>query len=77
MQTSHHKPTPGLLRRLESLQVRHARLQAGLDAELNRPSPDTLTIQRLKRLKLKAKDEITAIMPILRMLGAPPALDAA
>ncbi len=77
MTTMHFKPTPGLLRRLETLQRRHARLQSGLDAELARPAPDSLAIQRMKRLKLRAKDEITAILPVLRILGASPVLDAA
>jgi hypothetical protein len=42
----------------EQLIARHARLDASLAAELKRPLPDPTTLRRLKREKLKLKDEI-------------------
>jgi hypothetical protein len=42
----------------EQLIARHARLDASLTAELKRPLPDPTTLRRLKREKLKLKDEI-------------------
>ncbi|WP_310475408.1 YdcH family protein [Sandarakinorhabdus sp.] len=44
----------------EQLIARHARLDASLSAELKRPLPDPTTLRRLKREKLKLKDEITS-----------------
>ena len=41
-----------------SLEARHARLDRELDAETHRPLPDSMTIQTLKRQKLRIKDEI-------------------
>ncbi len=43
---------------LESLSARHAALDATVAAELRRPLPDTARIARLKREKLKLKEEI-------------------
>jgi hypothetical protein len=43
----------------EQLIARHARLDASLAAELKRPLPDPTTLRRLKREKLKLKDEIS------------------
>jgi len=42
----------------EQLIARHARLDASLTAEWKRPLPDPTTLRRLKREKLKLKDEI-------------------
>ena len=47
----------------DQLLVRHARLDANLAAELKRPLPDPTTLRRLKREKLKLKDEITHNLP--------------
>jgi hypothetical protein len=43
----------------DNLMARHARLDASLAAELKRPLPDPTTLRRLKREKLKLKDEIS------------------
>ena len=43
---------------LDNLAARHARLDASLAAELKRPLPDAAVLRRLKREKLKLKDEL-------------------
>lgn len=44
--------------RIESLKSRHADLEAQIAEETNRPLPDTTRLQRLKRDKLKLKEEM-------------------
>ncbi|MFT8242508.1 YdcH family protein [Roseomonas sp. BN140053] len=44
--------------RLSSLQDRHAALEMRLEAETVRPQPDSLELSRLKREKLKLKEEM-------------------
>ena len=44
--------------RYDALIERHRRIEAKLAAELKRPLPDSLALQRLKREKLLVKDEI-------------------
>lgn len=44
-----------------ALQSKHAGLEARLRAEMNRPSPDAVTIQALKKQKLRIKEELQAI----------------
>ena len=61
----------GLRQRLESLETRHADFETRIEAELTRPMPDLLTVQKLKRLRLKAKDEIESIAGVLRTLERP------
>jgi hypothetical protein len=67
----HFPPAPSWLRtpsreyamanaHLSSLSARHARLDANLAAELRRPMPDAATVARLKREKLRLKDEVAA-----------------
>ncbi|MBO6609260.1 MULTISPECIES: YdcH family protein [Altererythrobacter] len=43
---------------VEALQNKHAGLEAQLREELNRPAPDTATIQHLKKRKLQIKQEL-------------------
>jgi hypothetical protein len=43
----------------DQLLARHARLDASLANELKRPAPDATQLRRLKREKLKLKDEIS------------------
>ncbi|MCB2052693.1 MAG: YdcH family protein [Geminicoccaceae bacterium] len=43
---------------VESLRSKHARLEQLIDDELHRPHPDDAKIARLKKEKLKIKDEI-------------------
>lgn len=44
-----------------ALETKHAHLEAKLHEEMNRPAPDTGTIQQLKRAKLRIKEELNAI----------------
>lgn len=44
--------------RYESLMTKHRDLEAALAAEMKRPLPDTLVVQKLKRTKLVVKDEL-------------------
>jgi hypothetical protein len=43
---------------LETLNSRHRTLDGKIAAEMRRPAPDAATLSRLKRQKLKLKDEI-------------------
>jgi hypothetical protein len=45
---------------LSSLSARHARIEANLAAELRRPMPDAAVVAKLKREKLRLKDEVAA-----------------
>ncbi|MFB9971122.1 YdcH family protein [Pseudoroseomonas cervicalis] len=44
--------------RLRSLQERHATLERQIAEEGNRPQPDAGTLMRLKRAKLRLKEEM-------------------
>jgi hypothetical protein len=44
--------------RIASLNTRHAALEAQIFAEDQRPKPDTETLARLKREKLRLKEEM-------------------
>jgi hypothetical protein len=46
---------------IEALKSKHANLDSELEAELQRPHPDDLRIQQLKREKLRIKDEIASL----------------
>jgi hypothetical protein len=48
METSH----------VSALQLKHAGLERQLQDELNRPLPDPAAIQKLKRRKLRIKEEL-------------------
>lgn len=41
-----------------TLQARHADLDAKLSKEMAKPNPDSLTVQSLKKEKLRIKDKI-------------------
>jgi hypothetical protein len=43
---------------VESLRSKHAYLERQIDDEMHRPLPDQSTLSRLKREKLRVKDEI-------------------
>lgn len=49
--------------RVESLKARHAAVDAQLQDLLIRPLPDADEITRLKREKLKLKDEMSKLHP--------------
>ncbi len=63
----------GLSKRLQSLHELHASLEARIRKERLRPLPDGLVIQRLKRMRLKAKEEIASIAGVMRTLNKPKA----
>jgi len=44
-----------------ALQSKHAHLEARLRDEMNRPAPDDVTIQEIKRQKLRIKEELAHI----------------
>ncbi|MEZ5932359.1 MAG: YdcH family protein [Alphaproteobacteria bacterium] len=46
---------------VEGLRSKHAHLEEEIDDELHRPMPDQMTLTRLKREKLKIKDEIARL----------------
>ena len=48
---------------LDNLRVQHAELESEINAETRRPLPDSLTLQALKRRKLRLKEEIVRIGP--------------
>ncbi len=46
---------------VESLRGKHAFLEQQIDEEMHRPLPDQSTLTRLKREKLRIKDEIARL----------------
>lgn len=44
-----------------ALQLKHAGLERQIEAEMNRPAPDYVTIQSLKKQKLRIKEELAHI----------------
>ena len=44
--------------RIETLRVKHQALEAALKLECQRPHPDDYTLVRIKKEKLRLKDEI-------------------
>ncbi|MBS3960653.1 MAG: YdcH family protein [Sandarakinorhabdus sp.] len=44
---------------LEALNARHATIEGQIAAEMTRPKPDMVQLGRLKRQKLKLKEEMT------------------
>lgn len=44
-----------------ALETKHAGLDARLREELCRPAPDAVTIQQLKRAKLRIKEELSQL----------------
>lgn len=48
---------------VSALQARHAGLEAKILEESQRPLPDPATLARLKKEKLRVKEEMIALMP--------------
>ena len=46
---------------VSALQAKHAGLEARISEEIQRPLPDTATLARLKKEKLKVKEEIAGL----------------
>ena len=55
--------------RYDALLQQHRSIERSLAAELKRPLPNSLTIQRLKRRKLLVKDELQAWERLLDAMG--------
>eukprot|EP01025_Chloroclados_australasicus_P017505 TRINITY_DN18937_c0_g2_i2.p2 TRINITY_DN18937_c0_g2~~TRINITY_DN18937_c0_g2_i2.p2 ORF type:complete len:137 (+),score=19.18 TRINITY_DN18937_c0_g2_i2:40-450(+) len=68
---SKRRPGEGLLAKLMVLKQRHGQLQEEIDTEMQRPLPDPMIAQRLKRIRLRIKDEIECIAGVLRTVGRP------
>ena len=49
--------------RLQSLKDRHSALEARIGLEAQRPRPDSLELARLKREKLRLKEEMERLRP--------------
>ena len=47
----------------DELKTQHQELEAAIDQELARPSPDDLRLNELKRQKLRIKDELAHHQP--------------
>lgn len=47
-----------ILEHLDSLRTKHARLERQIDDESHRPMPDQIELHRLKKEKLKVKEEL-------------------
>jgi hypothetical protein len=46
---------------VSALEAKHAGLEARINEETQRPMPDTATLNRLKKEKLRIKEEITGL----------------
>ena len=55
--------------RLAAMRRRHRTLDARVADEQNRPRPDATLLQKLKREKLRLKDELSRIDGLLRTLS--------
>jgi len=55
--------------RIEALRARHGALEARIGAEHRRPLPDTSVLQKLKREKLRLKDELARYDGLSRTLA--------
>jgi len=47
--------------RLETLKMKHEKLDHEIEAEENRPSPDQASVHAMKKQKLRLKDELHRI----------------
>ncbi len=46
---------------IEGLRAKHADLEAKLEDELKRPIPDEVEVSKIKRMKLRIKDQISQL----------------
>ena len=56
--------------RIETLQTKHAALERELDEEAHRPLPNIETLTRIKREKLRLKDEMSRLSAQPAAVGA-------
>lgn len=52
--------------RIVSLKTKHAALETAIETEIKRPLPDSDQLRTLKWQKLRIKDELNNIDPVLR-----------
>ena len=52
--------------RIVSLKTKHAALEMAIETESRRPLPDSDQLRSLKWQKLRIKDELSSIDPVLR-----------
>jgi len=50
---------------VSALRTKHADIDRSLDQEQHRPAPDTVTIKKLKYEKLRIKEEIDRLNPLI------------
>lgn len=62
---------PRLRDRIRSLRARLTELNSRIREEMTRPMPDGSRVQMLKRMRLKAKDQIAFVMRQLRTKNGP------
>lgn len=55
--------------RYEALVEKHRKMEAKLSAEMKRPLPNTLVVQRLKRQKLLVRDQIESWERLMAAVG--------
>ena len=65
--------TLGLIARFKTLRARHRQLDEEVQRETAKPAPDTLLLQRLKRLRLRAKEDMEAMAGVVRLVEPDPA----
>lgn len=63
--------------RYQALPEKHRKIEVKLMAEMKRPMPDSLALQRLKRKKLLLRDEIESWERLMRAVRFKPDLRAA
>ncbi len=61
----------GAAYRIDHVTQRHRDLGQMIDAELQRPQPNALVLQRLKRKRLLAKDELEAWQRLVAAIRIP------
>ena len=69
MRTSIHNRKIPLTSRIEALRSRHGALDRRIEVEHRRPLPDNSVLQRLKREKLRLKDELARYDGLSRTLA--------
>ena len=62
----------GIAHRYQALLEDHRGLESEIIDELKRPMPDSIQVQRLKRRKLRIKDELAAIERLLEAIDVRP-----
>ena len=69
MKTAHFGNPAALSNRLLAIRRRHRALDARVGREQRRPSPDASLLQKLKRERLRLKDELARMEGLLSTLS--------